>query len=162
MIRMKQLWAPWRMAYIEGTQVDSGCIFCTALNQADSPENLILFRGKNAFLILNRYPYSNGHMMVVPYDHVPTLQELDDDTLKELMTMAKRAVGALGAVYAAEAFNIGMNIGEAAGAGVSDHVHLHVVPRWPGDTNFMSSTAQTRVLPEDLEQTYSRLKAEWT
>lgn len=99
--------------------------------------------------------------MVVPFDHVPSLNDLDDDTLKELMTMAKRAVGSLRATYAAEAFNIGMNIGEAAGAGISDHVHLHVVPRWPGDTNFMSSTAQTRVLPEDLEQTYTRLKAKW-
>lgn len=149
------------MAYIEGNQQDSGCIFCAALHQSDGPENLILFRGSNTFLILNRYPYSNGHMMVVPFDHVPSLNDLDDDTLKELMTMAKRAVGSLRATYAAEAFNIGMNIGEAAGAGISDHVHLHVVPRWPGDTNFMSSTAHTRVLPEDLEQTYTRLKAKW-
>lgn len=158
---MKQLWAPWRMTYIEGNPKDSGCIFCTALNQSDGPENLILFRGTNAFLLLNRYPYSNGHMMVVPYDHVPTLDKLDDKSLGELMTLAKNAIGALRSVYAAEAFNIGMNIGEAAGAGVSEHVHLHVVPRWAGDTNFMSSTAQTRVLPEALEKTYKRLRAEW-
>lgn len=158
---MKQLWAPWRMPYIEGNEMDNGCIFCNALEQSDGPDNLILFRGTMAFLILNRYPYSNGHLMVVPYDHVPNLEDLADDTLKELMTMTKQAIASLRFVYNAEAFNIGANIGEAAGAGVSDHIHLHIVPRWSGDTNFMSSTASTRVLPEDLAQTYSRLKAEW-
>ena len=144
---MKRLWSPWRMTYIEGSHHETGCIFCDRLEEDDGPENLILFRGENAFLILNRYPYTNGHLMIVPYQHQKSLESLT--TL---------GLGALRQEYGAQNFNVGINIGEAAGAGVADHVHIHVVPRWPGDTNFMSTTAQTRVMPEDLEQTYSRIK----
>ena len=149
------------MAYIESTPSESGCIFCDRLEEKDGPGNLILYRGKQAFVILNRYPYTNGHMMVVPYQHVPSLENLDENILTELMLLTNQTIGALRLVYDAESFNIGMNIGLPAGAGVADHVHIHVVPRWSGDTNFMSTTAGTRVLPEALEQTYARIKAGW-
>jgi ATP adenylyltransferase len=158
---MKHLWSPWRMDYIESTQSDSGCIFCDRLEEDDSPENLILYRGKKSFVILNRYPYTNGHTMVVPYQHVPSLEMLDESTLTELMLLTNQTIRTLRHVYCAESFNIGVNIGVPAGAGVADHVHIHVVPRWSGDTNFMSTTAGTRVLPEALEQTYARIKAGW-
>ena len=158
---MKQLWSPWRMAYIESTSTDSGCIFCGRLDEKDGPENLILHRGKQSFVILNRYPYTNGHMMVVPYQHVASLESLEEPTLNELMLLTNQTIRTLRHVYGAEAFNVGINIGEAAGAGVADHVHIHVVPRWSGDTNFMSSTAGTRVIPEALKETYDRIKAGW-
>lgn len=149
------------MAYIESTSADSRCIFCGHLDEKDGPENLILHRGKQSFIILNRYPYTNGHMMVVPYQHVASLESLDESTLNELMQLTNQTIRALRHVYGAEAFNVGINIGEAAGAGVADHVHIHVVPRWSGDTNFMSSTAGTRVIPEALKETYDRIKAGW-
>jgi ATP adenylyltransferase len=158
---MKHLWSPWRMDYIESPQEDSGCIFCDRIKDEDGPENLILHRGEQSFVILNRYPYTNGHMMVVPYVHVPSLETLDENTLIELMHLTNKAIRTLRHVYSAESFNIGINIGASAGAGVADHVHIHVVPRWSGDTNFMSTTAETRVLPEALEQTYMRIKAGW-
>ncbi len=149
------------MAYIESTPTESECIFCDRLEEEDGPENLILYRGKHSFVMLNRYPYTNGHMMVVPYEHVPSLESLNEVTLTELMLLTNLTTNALRNVYCAESFNIGINIGEPAGAGVVDHVHIHVVPRWSGDTNFMSTTAETRVLPEALEQTYTRIKAGW-
>jgi ATP adenylyltransferase len=158
---MKHIWSPWRMAYIDSDQSESECIFCDQLNEKDGPRNLILCRGDKVFVILNRYPYINGHMMVVPYQHVPSLEFLEEATLAELMKIATQAIRVLRHVYQAEAFNVGINIGEAAGAGIADHVHIHVLPRWSGDTNFMSSTAETRVLPEALEQSYARLKAGW-
>jgi len=156
---MKRLWSPWRMTYIESSTQETGCIFCNRLEEDDGPDNLILLRGKNTFLILNRYPYTNGHMMVVPYQHTNSLELLQDDTLSEMMQYTKLALRLLREEYGAHDFNVGINIGEAAGAGVADHVHIHVVPRWAGDTNFMSTTAETRVLPESLEQSYSRIKA---
>jgi ATP adenylyltransferase len=149
------------MAYIESTPTESECIFCNRLKEEDGPENLIIYRGEHSFVILNRYPYTNGHMMVVPYQHIPSLETLEENTLTELMLLTNQTISALRHVYFAEAFNIGINIGEPAGAGVADHVHIHVVPRWSGDTNFMSSTAGTRVIPEALEQTYARIKAGW-
>jgi ATP adenylyltransferase len=158
---MKHLWSPWRMAYIESTPTDTSCIFCDHLEEEDGPGNLILYRGDHAFVILNRFPYTNGHMMVVPYQHVSSLEMLDRDTLTELMLLTNQTTAALHHVYDAESFNIGINIGLPAGAGVADHVHIHVVPRWSGDTNFMSTTAETRVLPEALEQTYARIKVGW-
>jgi len=159
--QMKHLWSPWRMTYIESTPADSGCIFCDRLEEEDGSENLILFRGKTAFVILNRYPYTNGHIMVVPYQHVRSLETLNKTTLTELMLLTNQTIRVLRHVYGAEAFNLGINIGEPAGAGVADHVHIHIVPRWLGDTNFMSTTAGTRVLPETLEQTYARINAGW-
>lgn len=147
------------MAYIENPPQETGCIFCDRLEEEDGPENLILLRGQNTFLILNRYPYTNGHMMVVPTQHTNSLEFLDDETLFELMLHTTLALRVLRNEYGAQDFNVGINIGEAAGAGVADHVHVHVVPRWSGDTNFMSTTAETRVLPESLEQSYSRITA---
>jgi ATP adenylyltransferase len=145
------------MEYIESNKED-GCIFCNAQEQEDSAENLIAFRGARAYVILNRYPYTSGHLMVVPFDHKPTLEELDSQTRAEMMELTARCMIVLRRVYHPQAFNMGANIGEAAGAGVKAHVHLHVVPRWAGDTNFMSILGETRVLPETLETTYQRVR----
>lgn len=158
---MKHLWAPWRMEYIqEGTQ-DNGCLFCNLTEQQDGLENLILSRGEHSFVVLNRYPYSNGHLMIVPYNHTPSLEGLSNDVLHELIQSTQQALACLRRAYNVDGFNVGSNIGEAAGAGVEDHVHLHIVPRWHGDTNFMATTAQTRVIPENLEDTYHLLRDLW-
>lgn len=158
---MNHLWSPWRMAYIEKSKNETACVFCTALEQPDGPDNLIVARWRAAFIILNRYPYTSGHLMVVPYQHLPSLEGLDSQTLGEIMELTVQSTRVLGKVYKPQGFNVGINIGEAAGAGITDHVHLHVVPRWAGDTNFMSSLGQTRVLPETLEETYRRVQGEW-
>lgn len=155
---MEHLWAPWRMAYIEANPDEQGCIFCNRLAQDEDDQNLILQRAARSFLILNRYPYTSGHLMAVPAAHVASLEMLSPADQAELMEMTTRAISALRSVYDPDGFNVGVNIGEAAGAGIEDHVHVHIVPRWDGDTNFMASTAQTRVLPESLEDTYQRLK----
>ncbi len=154
---MKHVWAPWRMAYIEDNSKSNGCVFCSALSQSDGPGNLILHRGDKAFIILNRYPYTSGHVMVVPLVHEPTLERLDDATLIELMHLSNMALARIRQAYQTQDFNLGINIGQAAGAGIVGHVHIHIVPRWNGDTNFMSTTSDTRVLPEFLEETYARL-----
>jgi len=145
------------MEYIEHSKVD-GCIFCMAQEIEDSEENLIAFRGKRAYVILNRYPYTSGHLMVVPFDHKPNLEELDPQTRAEMMELTSHCMTVLRNIYHPEAFNMGANIGEAAGAGVKHHVHIHIVPRWGGDTNFMSTVGGTRVLPEALESTYQRVR----
>ncbi|HEY70865.1 MAG TPA: HIT domain-containing protein [Anaerolineae bacterium] len=159
---MKRIWSPWRMEYVEKHGEQEGCFFCENLALPDGPENLILHRGEHAFVILNRYPYTNGHMMVVPYAHQPSLEMLDGPVLAELMQLLVEALSVLRQAYGAASFNVGANIGKAAGAGVVDHVHLHVLPRWPGDTNFMATTAEVRVIPEDLKDTFERLRALWT
>jgi ATP adenylyltransferase len=146
------------MEYIESNNKEDGCIFCLALEKQDSAENLIAFRGEHAYVILNRYPYTSGHLMVVPFDHKPTLEELEPQTRAEMMELTTRCMTVLRKIYNPQAFNLGANIGEAAGAGVKQHVHLHIVPRWAGDTNFMSAVGETRVLPELLEQTWQRVK----
>jgi ATP adenylyltransferase len=159
---MNRIWAPWRMSYIESTgRQTQACFFCDHLAQPDGPENLILHRAAFSFVILNRFPYTNGHTMVVPYQHVASLVELDPPAQAELMQLSALALEALTAAYGAQSFNVGINIGAPAGAGVADHVHVHVVPRWAGDTNFMATTASTRVIPEDLARTYQRLLEEW-
>ena len=158
---MKHLWTPWRMEYLMAPSSRDGCLFCQRLAQPDGPENLIVHRGRTSFVILNRYPYTNGHMMVVPNAHEPSLEGLEPAVLTELMLLLQGSLHVLRSEYGAEAFNIGSNIGEAAGAGIADHVHLHVLPRWGGDTNFMATTADTRVIPETLEQTYARLRRAW-
>lgn len=158
---MKHLWAPWRMTYIQEGIDDSECLFCTLLDLEDGSENLILHRGKHAFVLLNRFPYTNGHTMVVPYLHRASLEELDQDILSEMIQFTQLALRVLRGAYQTDGFNIGANIGEAAGAGVKEHVHLHIVPRWHGDTNFMATTAETRVLPEDLEVTFQKLHKLW-
>ncbi len=147
------------MAYLKGDKQEEGCLFCKGLAESDGPENLILQRGQHAFIILNRFPYTNGHIMIVPNAHKPSIEDLEQDTLIELLNLANRAIRSLRRAYGAEAFNVGINIGRAAGAGIVDHIHLHVLPRWDGDTSFMTTVAETRVLPESLEGTYARLKA---
>ena len=155
---MNHLWSPWRMTYIENANKEEGCVFCKLQSKEDGPENLIILRGQLAYVILNRYPYTSGHVMVVPFAHKPNLEELDSATRAEMMELTSQATAVLRKVYNAQSFNIGVNIGEAAGAGVKDHVHIHIVPRWVGDTNFMSAVAQTRVLPETLEDSWRRIR----
>jgi len=158
---LNHLWSPWRMEYINNHDKVAGCVFCSALEQPDSVENLIIARGELAFVILNRYPYTSGHLMVVPNAHQSSLEALRPAARSELMELTNLAIQVLQQVYHPEGFNLGMNIGSVAGAGIAEHVHMHVVPRWGGDTNFMSAVAGTRVLPESLEDTYLRLRAGW-
>ena len=149
------------MSYIENHTKEEQCVFCAAIASQEDEANLIVFRGPRAFVILNRYPYTSGHLMVVPYDHCSGLDQLDPQTRTEIMELTNQAIQVLKDVYHPQGFNLGMNIGEAAGAGIAEHIHLHIVPRWGGDTNFMSSLADTRVLPEALEETYRRVMAVW-
>lgn len=158
---MDYLWSPWRMKYIQQHEQPVGCVFCTAVQQEDSVENLIVARGKYAYAILNRYPYTSGHLLVVPYLHMPSIEDLDIATRQELMEFVNQSISVLRRVYQPHAFNFGANIGSAAGAGIATHVHLHVVPRWNGDTNFMSTIGETRILPEDLSESYRRIREQW-
>ncbi len=160
---MKRLWTPWRMSYLRAPKgsVTGGCIFCEKIGDAveKDRENLVLLRGKHAFLMLNLYPYANGHMMVAPYEHKGELESLDPETLQEMMLLVKRGIKALRTVMNPQGFNVGANLGRAAGAGVDDHVHFHIVPRWVGDTNFMPVLSDVRMIPELLPQTYDQLKS---
>jgi ATP adenylyltransferase len=149
------------MSYIQQHKDENGCVFCKAQEIPDGTENLILYRGVRSFVILNRYPYTSGHLMVVPFQHEASLEGLDAATRAELLELANQVIKMLDREYNAQGFNVGINIGEAAGAGITEHIHLHVVPRWSGDTNFMSSLGDTRVLPETLEDTYRRMKNAW-
>ena len=149
------------MTYIQSHRNEADCVFCVEMGRPDGPGNLIIYRNQRAYVILNRYPYTSGHLMVVPYAHEPTLEGLDAATRSEMMELVNQSISVLGTVYQPQGFNVGINIGEAAGAGIIEHIHIHVVPRWGGDTNFMSSLAQTRVLPETLEETFSRVKQAW-
>ena len=155
---MKRLWAAWRMKYIGSANKETGCIFCNALSKKDDDTNLIVMRGERAFVILNKFPYTSGHLMVAPVAHKATLEELDAAARAEIMELTSFSMTVLRKVYNPQAFNLGANIGEAAGAGVPGHVHMHIVPRWNGDTNFMTSIGDVRVLPETLEETYRRVK----
>ena len=158
---METLWSPWRMKYISRSEKKAGCIFCNAADCADSEENLIVRRTKLAFVILNRYPYNSGHVMVVPFAHQPSLVSLDKATQAEMMELINESLKTIESLYKPQGFNVGANIGSIAGAGVADHVHFHIVPRWAGDTNFMTTVGEARVLPEELSQTYQRLKDGW-
>ena len=149
------------MEYIKSFVKEEGCVFCEQLALADGPENLIVHRGEHAFVILNRFPYTSGHMMILPYDHKSSIEDLDTETRAEIMELTNKVVIVLREEYDPQGFNVGMNIGEAAGAGIAEHLHMHVVPRWSGDTNFMSSLGDTRVLPEALEETFRRVKEAW-
>lgn len=158
---MERLWSPWRHEYIATAEskLAAGCIFCEAQNNpADDEKNLVLYRGSHNFVILNRYPYISGHLMISPNEHLGELDAAGKETTDEMMDLAKRCQSALREVYKPNGFNLGMNLGRAAGAGVADHFHLHIMPRWSGDTNFMSTVGETRVLPEDLQTTYRKLK----
>jgi ATP adenylyltransferase len=151
------IWTPWRMDYIMG-QKQPGCAFCDKLScELDEAEHVLL-RGQAAFITLNRYPYTNGHLLIVPYLHTPSLEHLPVETLTEMMLLVNRGIAALRLAMQPQGFNIGVNLGKAAGAGIEDHVHVHVVPRWYGDTSFMSTISSTRTLPETLDQSYQRLR----
>ena len=156
---MEHLWTPWRLAYVtDASKSDPGCIFCDAVARIDR-EPLIVHRGVTAFVILNKFPYNNGHLMVVPLRHVGRLSDLGSDEAGEIMTLTQAVERALTRMYQPHGFNMGLNLGKPAGAGVLDHLHMHVVPRWNGDTNFMTVVGETRVLPEDLEATAARVRA---
>lgn len=162
---MDRLWSPWRLAYITAGASQSHCVFCEAAQSvpaadapADAPDDLVVARGATAFVILNLYPYNNGHLMVVPYRHVASLGEATDDELSEMMRLTRDGERALKEVYNSPGINVGINLGKAAGAGIADHLHVHLVPRWAGDTNFISVVGETRVLPETLGATAARLR----
>ena len=154
---MEHLWSPWRLAYITGGASTGGCVFCAALTDADAGR-LIVHRGPTCFVILNLFPYNNGHLMVIPNRHIATLASATDAELCEMMALTRNAELALTEAYAPHGINMGINLGKPAGAGILDHVHMHVVPRWHGDTNFMTVVGQTRVLPEELPATAEKLR----
>ena len=156
---MDHLWSPWRYQYVQKEKTGDGCVFCRAAASELDQENLVVHRARNNFVMLNLYPYSTGHLMVVPYQHVDNLQDATRETLEEMILLVRDAQRHLGTVYRAPGFNLGMNLGESAGAGIAEHIHMHVLPRWPGDTNFMTTVAETRVLPEDLPVTWRKLSA---
>jgi ATP adenylyltransferase len=155
---MERLWAPWRMEYINSTRVgEGGCIFCDLPAEDDDEKNYILTRSEKAFAILNKFPYNSGHLMIAPFRHVGELEQLEDEEALNLHHLLQRSLKALKEAMTPDGFNIGMNLGQVAGAGIPDHVHWHVVPRWNGDTNFMPVVAETKVLPESLATTFGRL-----
>lgn len=157
-VTLKRLWAPWRMKYILSDKTQ-GCAFCQALQAGDDQAKYIVHRGEKAFIILNTFPYSNGHTMIVPYQHIGDLVKLDAETLADMMSLTQKTLQALRTAMGAHGFNVGLNLGEAAGAGIQEHVHIHIVPRWHNDTNFMPVFADVRVVPEPLEDTYEKLRA---
>jgi ATP adenylyltransferase len=154
----QRIWAPWRLRYVKNAKKSDECVFCAKPDAGDDRANLIVHRGERCFVILNLFPYTNGHLMVTPYDHVARLQELPAETTAEMMALAQRSMARLEEVYEPHGFNVGLNQGRVAGAGVEHHIHLHVVPRWGGDTNFMPVIADTRVMPQTLDQSYDSLK----
>jgi len=156
---MDILWSPWRFHYVSEGVKKGGCVFCekAAADRSRDRENLVLYRGQSNYILLNLYPYTTGHAMVSPYAHVARLADLDAESLKEMMTLAQRLEAALASAYSPEGFNLGINLGRCAGAGVADHVHLHFLPRWFGDSNFMTVVGETRVQPEDLATSYDKL-----
>jgi ATP adenylyltransferase len=152
---VKQLWAPWRLEYIKSADEENACLFC------NPDERLLVHRGRHALVLLNKFPYASGHFMVAPIRHVGEYGDLDDDEVLESHRLASAGMGALAELYSPQGYNLGWNLGRIAGAGIVDHVHLHVVPRWAGDTNFMPVLADTKVLPEHLEETTRRLRDAW-
>jgi ATP adenylyltransferase len=156
----KQLWAPWRLEYIQQADEQDGCVFCLVAAGGDE-SSLVVHRGKLVFVLLNKFPYSSGHLMVAPVRHVGEFGDLTDDEALEIHRLAERGIAALAETYAPQGYNLGWNLGRIAGAGVVDHIHLHVVPRWAGDTNFMPVLADVKVLPEHLVATREKLAAAW-
>jgi ATP adenylyltransferase len=155
----KPLWAPWRLEYVEHADERPGCLFCRAVGR--DPDGLVVHRGDLALAVLNRFPYASGHLLIAPVRHVGELGELGDEEALEIHRLVQQALGALAATYSPQGYNVGWNLGRIAGAGVVDHVHAHVVPRWAGDTNFMPVLADVKVLPEHLQETRRRLAAAW-
>lgn len=162
---MDRLWTPWRYQYVTKSSPvpvsGLSCIFCAKAEAVDDDAGLVVHRGDRNFVLLNLFPYTCGHLMIAPFEHVDSLAAAAHETAAEMMDMARRAEAVLRQVYRCPGINLGMNLGECAGAGVAGHIHLHVVPRWPGDANFMTTTAETRVLPEDLATTLQRVRAGW-
>ncbi|HXP85023.1 MAG TPA: HIT domain-containing protein [Bryobacteraceae bacterium] len=155
---MDRLWTPWRYQYVTTAKPDDACIFCAAAASSDDAGNYVLLRAERNFALLNLYPYTNGHLMIAPYEHVASLSEANPETIAELMRITVRAESVLREVYRPGGINLGMNLGQCAGAGVAGHIHMHALPRWPGDASFMTTVGETRVLPEDLAATWKRLK----
>jgi len=155
---MNRIWASWRNQYIKNISRQEGCFFCTMIQETEDEKNLILGRFHHVFIVLNKFPYTNGHLMVVPYLHMANLCQLSPEANAELIMMTKNAVEWLKDALHPEGFNIGMNLGKAAGAGLEDHLHMHIVPRWTGDSNFMSTLAETRVISESLRDSYNGIK----
>jgi ATP adenylyltransferase len=155
---MDYLWSPWRYRYLTGPQEEGACVFCRIAADRDDERNLVVYRAEFNFIVLNRFPYTSGHLMVVPYVHKAALSELDSAITAELMSLMRMAEQRLRAVYKPDGLNIGMNIGESAGAGIAGHVHMHVLPRWFGDANFLTTIGETRVLPEELPVTWRRMR----
>ena len=156
---MDRLWSPWRYRYVTTASQADQCIFCAKAAERSDEENLILHRGEHNYVLLNLYPYTTGHLMVAPYAHIANLEELPDSTAAELMQLTQVSVRHIRAVYRPQGLNVGLNLGECAGAGVAGHLHMHVLPRWAGDANFMTAIGETRVMPEDLSETWRRLRA---
>ena len=156
---MDYLWTPWRYAYVSTAEKTIGCVFCDAVNAGDDKKVLIVYRGQHCFIILNMFPYTPGHVMIVPYAHLDELRKLPPDAAKEMMELSQRMESILRELYHPDGINLGMNIGKAAGAGIAGHIHMHVLPRWIADANFISVIGETRVIPELLTTTYQRLKA---
>jgi ATP adenylyltransferase len=156
----KQLWAPWRLEYIQAADEQDGCVFCLA-QAGDDEESLVVHRGQRAFVLLNKFPYASGHLMVAPFRHVGDFGGLEPEEALEIHRLASQGIGALADTFAPEGYNAGWNLGRIAGAGVVDHIHLHLVPRWAGDTNFMPVLADVKVLPEHLVETRGKLAAAW-
>jgi ATP adenylyltransferase len=156
---MDYLWTPWRYQYVTKPESFTGCVFCDAAKSRDDARTLVVHRGTHNLVILNRFPYCSGHVMVVPYAHVATLLDLTAEALAELIGLARDCEKHLRAAYRPDGLNLGINLGKSAGAGIADHLHMHVLPRWSGDTNFMTVVGETRVVPEALEVTYEKLRA---
>jgi ATP adenylyltransferase len=154
---MEHIWSPWRYRYITTADREPGCVFCRIL-QGEDEKNFVVHRAKHNFVVLNLFPYTSGHLMIVPYEHIASLAEVSSEVTAEMMELAKQSQIAIETEYNPDGFNIGMNLGRSAGAGVADHLHLHVVPRWAGDANFVSIIGETRVLPEELSTTFEKLK----
>lgn len=155
---MEIIWTPWRYEYVNSVDDREGCIFCDKSKAENDRENLVVFRGERCFAILNLFPYTTGHIMIAPYEHTDTIEELDPEALTEMMVVAQRSMSAIRDAFGPEGFNLGINISRVAGAGIKDHVHLHLVPRWAGDNNFMAVIAETRVLPRTLDDVWLALK----
>lgn len=156
---MKRIWAPWRMEYILNSR-KKGCFLCDICRKDKDEQNFVLKRGKSVFLLLNKYPYNNGHLMIAPYKHVDTLESLNANEMSEMMQMASTACKALRKSLNPDGFNLGLNIGAAAGAGLRDHIHLHIVPRWEGDTNFMPVLGDVKIIPQTLDELWRKLRKE--
>ena len=156
---MTHLWTPWRSTYMTQKKDKSRCIFCDAAADSSDEKNLVVHRGASCFVLLNRYPYTSGHIMIAPYEHAARLNRIAEATTDEIIRLTRRAENILEETYRPDGLNFGMNLGQAAGAGIEQHIHMHVLPRWNGDANFMTSVGNTRVIPEALEDTYAKLKS---